>query len=406
MTGATTKRTLAAVSSVPTMPNNICNNNRVAALCIVIGLASLASFADGFSIGGGGSSLPWDNSAVRTSSQHSFTALSSTPGDGALSASTAVIPPRTKKHQSRTKSRRKLRRKSGKSASLETNSYGKPLPKSDVGHHVAKQYITGPGSVLRDKASRRDRMETQNNIVKEDSSHKEQMQYLRMLDRHPALVLNADYQPMSLLPLSLWCWQDAVKAIFQGKVTVVDTYPDVFIRAVNIDMPLPSVIALNEYVPKKDQTPAFTRRNVFLRDGYRCQYCNQYFRTNDLTLDHFVPRSLGGPLNWQNAVSSCRKCNGRKGSIHPKKLRSIGMRVLQEPRVPTQWELASMAGKMVPKKVHATWQPYLGAIATEPENTDPKPRATAYTKKKGGKTRGVGWNEEGGIDDLFGDLRP
>ena len=101
---------------------------------------------------------------------------------------------------------------------------------------------------------------------------------------------------MSLLPLSLWCWQDAVKAIFQGKVTVVDTYPDVFIRAVNIDMPLPSVIALNEYVPKKDQTPAFTRRNVFLRDGYRCQYCNQYFRTNDLTLDHFVPRSMGGRL--------------------------------------------------------------------------------------------------------------
>ena len=212
---------------------------------------------------------------------------------------------------------------------------------------------------------------------------------------------------MSLLPLSLWCWQDAVKAIFQGKVTVVDTYPDVFIRAVNIDMPLPSVIALNEYVPKKDQTPAFTRRNVFLRDGYRCQYCNQYFRTNDLTLDHFVPRSMGGRLNWQNAVSSCRKCNGRKGSVHPKKLRSIGMRVLQEPRVPTQWELASMAGKMVPKKVHATWQPYLGVIAAEPESTDASNSlATASPKRKGSKTRGVSWNEEGGIDDLFGDLRP
>jgi hypothetical protein len=67
-----------------------------------------------------------------------------------------------------------------------------------VGHHVAKQYITGPGSILRDKASRRNRMETQNRIVTEDSSHKEQMQYLRMLDRHPALVLNADYQVSDL----------------------------------------------------------------------------------------------------------------------------------------------------------------------------------------------------------------
>ena len=106
-----------------------------------------------------------------------------------------MVPPRTKKHQSRTKSKRKLRRKSGgKSASVGTNASGKPLAESDVGHHVAKQYITGPGSLLRDKKSRRDLMETQNQIVKEDSSHKEQMQYLRMLDRHPALVLNADYQ--------------------------------------------------------------------------------------------------------------------------------------------------------------------------------------------------------------------
>ena len=213
-------------------------------------------------------------------------------------------------------------------------------------------------------------------------------------------------QPMSLLPLSLWCWQDAVKAIFQGKVTVVDTYPDVFIRAVNIDMPLPSVIALNEYVPKKETAPAFTRRNVFLRDGYRCQYCNQFFRTGDLTLDHFVPRSMGGRLEWQNAVSSCRKCNGRKGSVHPKKLRSIGMRVLQEPRVPTQWELASMAGKMVPKKVHATWQPYLGVITAEPEDTEGTSMTKSYSKKKGGKSSGVDWNEDGGIDDLFGELRP
>lgn len=111
-------------------------------------------------------------------------------------------------------------------------------------------------------------------------------------------------------------------------------------------------------------------------------------------------------MNWQNAVSSCRKCNGRKGSVHPKKLRSIGMRVLQEPRVPSQWELASMAGKMVPKKVHVTWQPYLGVIATEPENKDANSLKTAYPKRKGSKTRGVSWNEEGGMDDLFGDLRP
>ena len=54
---------------------------------------------------------------------------------------------------------------------------------------------------------------------------------------------------MSHLPLSLWTWQDAVKSVFSGKVTVVDVYPDVYIRAANIKMPLPSVIALSEYAP-------------------------------------------------------------------------------------------------------------------------------------------------------------
>ena len=136
------------------------------------------------------------SATARTTPHQSVTALPSTTGDGALSA-----PPRTKKHQSRTKSKRKLRRKSGKSASVGTTATGKPLTESDVGHHVAERYISGPGSVLRDKKSRRDRMETQNTIVQEDASHKEQMQYLRMLDRHPALVLNADYQVSAVILL-------------------------------------------------------------------------------------------------------------------------------------------------------------------------------------------------------------
>lgn len=135
------------------------------------------------------------HATAHTAPHQSFTALPSTSGDGASStSSTTLVPPRTKKHRSRTKSKRKLRRKSGKPASVDTTASGKPLTESDVGNHVAERYISGPGSVLRDKKSRRDRMETQNKIVKEDTSHKEQMQYLRMLDRHPALVLNANYQ--------------------------------------------------------------------------------------------------------------------------------------------------------------------------------------------------------------------
>jgi hypothetical protein len=111
-------------------------------------------------------------------------------------------------------------------------------------------------------------------------------------------LLHSKQQPLSYLPLSLWSWQDAVKAIFSGKVQVVDVYPDITVRAANIEVPLPSIIALTDYVQHKNQKPAFTRRNVFLRDEYKCQYCNQRFHTADLSLDHVIPRSAGGVLSW------------------------------------------------------------------------------------------------------------
>ncbi len=70
-----------------------------------------------------------------------------------------------------------------------------------------------------------------------------------LLDKHPALVLNADYQPLRMLPLSTWSWQTTVKAVLSGKAVVVDVYPDLYVRAVSLDVPVPSVIALREYAP-------------------------------------------------------------------------------------------------------------------------------------------------------------
>lgn len=115
-------------------------------------------------------------------------------------------------------------------------------------------------------------------------------------------------QPLSYLPLSLWSWQDAVKAVFCGKVTVVDVYPDISVRTASIEVPLPSIIALTDYVQPKNQKPAFTRRNVFLRDEYRCQYCDQRFHTADLSLDHVIPRSAGGVLSWYVQCCSVFRC--------------------------------------------------------------------------------------------------
>ena len=174
------------------------------------------------------------------------------------------------------------------------------------------------------------------------------------------MVLNANYQPLRMLPLSIWSWQDTVKAVLSGKAVVVDIYPDVYVRAVNLDVPVPSVIALREYAPTGKARPAFTRRNVFLRDGYRCQYCVGLFRTSDLSLDHVEPRCLGGRLTWENTVTCCKRCNGRKGSLRPTELHRVGMELRSRPRIPTLYELAAEATKFVPRKVHSTWAPYLG----------------------------------------------
>ena len=86
----------------------------------------------------------------------------------------------------------------------------------------------------------------------------------------PALVLNADFRPLSYFPLSLWSWQDSIKAVFLDRVNIVSEY-DQMVRSPSFEMRLPSVIALKEYVPQS-RKPAFTRFNLFLRDRFACQY--------------------------------------------------------------------------------------------------------------------------------------
>ena len=101
----------------------------------------------------------------------------------------------------------------------------------------------------------------------------------------PTLVLNADYRPLSYYPLSLWSWQDAIKAVFMDRVTILAEY-DRAVSSPSFSMRLPSVVCLKTYI-KPSRTPAFTRFNVFLRDCFACQYCGE---GSELTFDHVVPR--------------------------------------------------------------------------------------------------------------------
>jgi len=197
----------------------------------------------------------------------------------------------------RKRRRRKEKMKAYKGTSKLDKVKNAPINDDELAQHVSSMYMRGPGGKMRQVDIKRKRMEAASNLDV-DMTEREHRAYMSKLDRHPALVLNADFQPLSVLPLSLWSWQETVKSLFSGKVQTVEVYPDITVRAVNLDVPLPSVIALTEYVPQPHQCPAFTRRNVFLRDGYICQYCGNKFKTQDLSLDHVTPRCVGGKLTW------------------------------------------------------------------------------------------------------------
>lgn len=167
----------------------------------------------------------------------------------------------------------------------------------------------------------------------------------------PALVLNADYRPLSYYPLSLWSWQDAVKAVFMDRVNIVSEY-DRVVRSPSFEFRLPSVVSLKTFI-KPARYPAFTRFNVFLRDRFSCQYCGD---RSDLTFDHLVPRSKGGHTTWENVVTACTTCNLAKGDRLPGE---CGMVPKRRPRQPTNKELQEHGRRFPPNFLHESWRDFL-----------------------------------------------
>mmetsp|Transcript_512 Transcript_512/g.661 ORF Transcript_512/g.661 Transcript_512/m.661 type:complete len:309 (+) Transcript_512:98-1024(+) len=181
-----------------------------------------------------------------------------------------------------------------------------------------------------------------------------------LLESSPVLVLNSDYQPLSYTPLSVWSWQETAKAVFSGRVVVVAEYDgERIIRSPNSKMRLPSVIALREYRKRNmSPQPHFTRRNVYIRDMFKCQYCAKHFRPLQLTYDHVIPRSKGGPTSWDNVVTCCFSCNNRKGNLSTKQFaqRPGGFKLLKQPYTPSHDELTSKAMRLpLYRQYHETW---------------------------------------------------
>jgi 5-methylcytosine-specific restriction endonuclease McrA len=165
------------------------------------------------------------------------------------------------------------------------------------------------------------------------------------------LLLNADAAPVSLLPLSIVDWQEAIRYLVLEKVEVMAWHDDWIVRSENWSTRVPAVIMLKEY-QKPKSTMRLSKRNVFLRDEYTCQYCGTEVNESAATLDHVHPVSKGGKTTWENSATACKPCNYRKGA-HTK------MKPVKQPHKPHFWELVEKRRKRGFHIGHPSWEYYL-----------------------------------------------
>lgn len=166
------------------------------------------------------------------------------------------------------------------------------------------------------------------------------------------LLLNADFNPISILPLSVISWKHAINLYFMDRIQVIEEYDDWVIRSEKLAIKVPSVCMTKQYLSFK-KTPKFSRSNMYLRDLYQCQYCEEVFSAKDLTLDHVMPRSKGGKTTWENSVTACKSCNHRKGA-------RMDMKPIRKPFKPDHFHLINKWRQRPIQVRHHSWYQYLG----------------------------------------------
>ena len=165
------------------------------------------------------------------------------------------------------------------------------------------------------------------------------------------LLLNADAQPVSYLPLSAIQWKEAITYLWLDKVTVLEWYDDWIVRSASWETRVPAVMMLKD-MQRRRQRPRFSKTNLYIRDLYTCQYCNTPYTKTSLTLDHVIPLSKGGRTNWENIVAACQRCNTLKGN-------KTLMKPKVKPYAPDYYELVNKRKQLDFNIAHPSWKGYL-----------------------------------------------
>ena len=162
------------------------------------------------------------------------------------------------------------------------------------------------------------------------------------------LVLNAGYEPILMVS-----WKRALCLVLSEKAEIVAEY-DRTVRSVSLRFQLPSVVRLHRYVRsiRRFGLVPCSRKNVFIRDKYKCQYCGVQCNQKTATIDHVIPKSKGGKTSWDNVVCCCDQCNRKKGSHF---LHETNYTLNKKPRQPTWKELREKSDS----KIEKAWLPFL-----------------------------------------------
>ncbi len=170
------------------------------------------------------------------------------------------------------------------------------------------------------------------------------------------LVLNSDYEPLNVCNV-----RRAIVLVYLGKADILHTDEDRSAATVDGSFITPSVVKLRGHVKRPLPELKLSRRTIFARDNYVCQYCGS--TTKDLTIDHVIPKRAGGGASWDNLVTCCRRCNMKKSD---KLAHQIGMKLARTPRRPKYTPYISLTKYLMGRK-NEVWRDYLPTFADLPE---------------------------------------
>lgn len=171
------------------------------------------------------------------------------------------------------------------------------------------------------------------------------------------LKINQNYEPIEIIS-----WKEAMRLIFLEKAEVVQEYEDKFLRTAKTTFKMPAVIRLNSSFKRPRKRIKFNRKNIWARDRYRCLYCGKKFSSNELTLDHVIPRAQGGTTCWENIVACCVPCNDKKRNRTPAQ---ANMKLKRHPAKPDWMPVAIMS--LSRSTIPEPWKAYCFWLDSEDE---------------------------------------